>query len=49
MDGEVAVIGQKVTGKEDIKLLDTAIREQQALVYYKINKPRNIVTTCAGN
>ena len=49
VNGEVAIIWQKVTGKEEIKLLDTAIKEQKALVYYKINKPRGIVTTCAGN
>ncbi len=49
VDGVAAIIGQKVTWKEDIKLLDTAIKEQKNLVYYKINKPRGIVTTCAWN
>ncbi len=46
---EQAIIWQKVSWKEDIKLLDIAVKEQQDLVYYKINKPRGIVTTCAGN
>lgn len=48
VDWKIAVIGQKVTGEEEIKLLDTAVKEQKNLVYYKINKPRWIVTTCAS-
>ena len=49
VDWDVATIWMSVTWKEDIKLLDTAIKEQKNLVYYKINKPRWIVTTCAWN
>jgi hypothetical protein len=30
----------KVTGEEEIKLLNEAIVEQKKQVYYKINKPR---------
>jgi len=49
VDWEKAVIWMKVTGKEKIKLENEAIKEQQKQVYYKINKPRWIVTTCAWN
>ena len=49
VDGHVATIWMSVSWKEDIKLLDTAVKEQKNLVYYKINKPRGIVTTCAWN
>ncbi|MDQ7022313.1 MAG: pseudouridine synthase [Candidatus Gracilibacteria bacterium] len=49
VDGKKAIIGQKVTGEEDIKLENEAVIEQKKQVYYKINKPRGIVTTCAGN
>jgi 23S rRNA pseudouridine2605 synthase/23S rRNA pseudouridine2604 synthase len=30
-------------------LLDKAVEEQKNLVYYKLNKPRGIETTCAQN
>ncbi len=49
VDGEIATIGMKVTWEENIKFLDTAVKEQQQQVYYKINKPRGIETTCASN
>jgi len=49
VNGEVAVIWQKIKWDDTVKLLDIAIQEQKNLVYYKINKPRGIVTTCAGN
>jgi pseudouridine synthase len=39
----------KVTWEEEIKLLNQAVKEQKKQVYYKINKPRWIVTTCAWN
>jgi hypothetical protein len=29
--------------------LQKAIEKQKKLVYYKLNKPRGIVTTCAQN
>jgi len=49
VDWQKATIWMKVSGKEKIKLLDEAIKEQKKQVYYKINKPRWIVTTCASN
>ena len=45
-----AEIWQKITVWSDkIKLKDKAIKEQKNLVYYKFNKPRWIVTTCASH
>ena len=35
--------------EDKIELLDKAIKEQQNFVYYKLNKPRWIITTCATN
>ena len=49
VDWKKAEIWMKVFGTEDIKLLNQAIKEQKKQVYYKINKPRWIVTTCAWN
>ena len=50
VNGEVAHIGQIVDSEVDkVELLDKAIKQQQNLVYYKINKPRWIVTTCANS
>ena len=49
VDWVKAVIGMKVTWQEKIELKNEAIVEQKKQVYYKINKPRDIVTTCAGN
>ena len=49
VDWVKAVIGMKVTWQEKIELKNEAIVEQKKQVYYKINKPRGIVTTCAGN
>ncbi len=49
VNGDTATIWMSVSWDDDVKLLDTAIREQKNLVYYKINKPRGIVTTCAWN
>jgi len=46
---EKAVIWMKVNWTEKIKLENEAIVEQKKQVYYKINKPRGIVTTCAWN
>ena len=46
----VAEIWQSITPWEDkIELLQKAIDKQKKLVYYKLNKPRGIVTTCAQN
>jgi len=45
---EIAVLGMKVDKENDeIKLLEKAIQEEKQRVYYKINKPRWIITTCA--
>ena len=49
VDWKKATIWMKVTWKEKIKLENEAIKEQKKQVYYKINKPRWIVTTCAWN
>ncbi len=45
---EVAKIGQSVDPDTDkVEMKDVAIKEQKDLVYYKLNKPRGIVSTCA--
>ncbi len=49
VDWEVAQIGMKVSWDEKIIFLEKAITEQKKQVYYKINKPRGIETTCASN
>lgn len=47
---QVATIWMSVTPWEDkVELQNKAIKEQNNLVYYKLNKPRWIVTTCAQN
>jgi len=48
VNSEIAQIGQKVNSEVDkVELLDEAVKMQENLVYYKLNKPRWIVTTCA--
>ncbi|MFA5917344.1 MAG: pseudouridine synthase [Candidatus Gracilibacteria bacterium] len=48
VNGKIAIIGQSVDPKIDkVEMLDKAIEEQKNLVYYKLNKPGGIVTTCA--
>ena len=50
VNGQVAKIGESIIPWEDeVVLLDKAIEEQKNLVYYKLNKPRWIETTCAQN
>ena len=49
VNGKKATIWMKVTWQEKIKLENQAVKEQKKQVYYKINKPRGIVTTCAWN
>jgi len=34
---------------DKVELLNKAVKDQENLVYYKLNKPRGIVTTCAQN
>jgi 23S rRNA pseudouridine2605 synthase/23S rRNA pseudouridine2604 synthase len=47
----VAHIGQIIDPEKDVvKVDDALVEEQQDLVYYVFNKPRDIVTTClSGN
>lgn len=50
VNGKLATIGQSIDPSIDtVTLKDKAIQEQKELVYYKINKPRWIETTCAQN
>lgn len=45
---QIAKIGESISPwKDSVELLDKAIEEQKKLVYYKLNKPRWIETTCA--
>ncbi len=47
---EIATIGMSIISWEDkVELLNKAIKEQKSFVYYKLNKPRWIETTCAQN
>lgn len=47
---EIATIGMSIDPDVDkVEMLDKAIKDQKNLVYYKLNKPRWIVTTCAQN
>ena len=47
---EIAQIWQSVVPWVDkIELLEKAIKIQEEMVYYKLNQPRGIVTTCAQN
>lgn len=46
---ETAKIGQSVDPEKDkVELLDDVVEENKKLVYYKLNKPRGIVTTCVA-
>jgi 23S rRNA pseudouridine2605 synthase/23S rRNA pseudouridine2604 synthase len=48
VNGQVAIIWMKVDPNIDkVELEWQAVSEQQKQVYYKINKPRGIITTCA--
>jgi len=48
VNGEVAHTGQIIDPDIDkIEMMDKIIEDQNNLVYYKLNKPRWIVTTCA--
>ena len=48
VNGQVAEIGMQVNPETDkVEMQWQAIEEQKQQVYYKINKPRGIVTTCA--
>ena len=48
VNGQIAKIGESICPETDkVELLDKAIEEQKNFVYYKLNKPRWIETTCA--
>ena len=48
VNGQVAKIWESICPEKDkVELLNKAIDEQKKLVYYKLNKPRWIETTCA--
>ena len=50
VNGQIAKIGKSIyPGIDEVILLDKAIEEQKNFVYYKLNKPRGIETTCAQN
>lgn len=50
VNGEVAHIGQTIDPEQDsITMWDKMIEKQNNLVYYKVNKPRGIISTCAEN
>ncbi|MDD5212931.1 MAG: pseudouridine synthase [Candidatus Gracilibacteria bacterium] len=49
INGETATIGQSVDpDKDKVELLDDVVEDAKKLVYYKLNKPRGIVTTCVS-
>lgn len=48
VNGQKAEIGQMIDPTIDVvKMWQQAIKEQNELLYYKVNKPRWVVTTCA--
>jgi 16S rRNA U516 pseudouridylate synthase RsuA-like enzyme len=48
VNGEVATLGMSIDPAIDkVELAEAEIKASEKLVYYKLNKPRGIVTTCA--
>jgi 23S rRNA pseudouridine2605 synthase len=48
VNGEIATIGMSIDPTVDkVELAEAQIKASEKLVYYKLNKPRGIVTTCA--
>jgi ribosomal 50S subunit-recycling heat shock protein len=48
VNGEIATIGQSVDPAVDtVTVDDKVVAERDELVYYKLNKPRGIVSTCS--
>lgn len=46
---KIAEIGQSIDPSVDkVEMLDKAIKEQKEFLYFKVNKPRWVVTTCAN-
>lgn len=49
VNGETATVGMSVDPETDaVEVGDEAVRETAEFAYYKINKPRGIVTTCVS-
>ncbi len=49
VNGETATIGMSIDPELDrVEVGDEAVKETADFVYYKINKPRGIVTTCVS-
>lgn len=49
VNGELAHIGQVIDPEVDkVEVLDEAVNETENFVYYKLNKPRGVVTTCVS-
>ena len=49
VNGETATVGMSVVpGVDVVEVGNEAVRETQEFVYYKVNKPRGIVTTCVS-
>ncbi|PID86361.1 pseudouridine synthase [Candidatus Gracilibacteria bacterium] len=50
VNGQIATIGMSIIkGKDSVELDYKVVKEQKEFVYYKINKPRGIETTCSQN
>lgn len=48
VNGKTAEIGQMIDPSVDkVEMWKEAVKEQNELLYYKVNKPRWVVTTCA--
>lgn len=48
VNGKIAEIGQLIDPSVDkVEMGKEAVKEQKELLYYKVNKPRWVVTTCA--
>lgn len=49
VNGELAHIGQVIDPEVDkVEVSDEAVTETENFVYYKLNKPRGVVTTCVS-
>lgn len=49
VNSKIALIWQIINPEVDkVELLDKVVKEQKELLYFKMNKPRWIVTTCAS-
>lgn len=49
VNGKKAQIGQSVIPWVDkVEMMDKAVNEQKEMLYFKVNKPRGVVTTCAN-